>query len=585
MELLYVWIDKFRNIDNKGFNFSNQYEIVYDKDSNNLTINFIGGGNALINDQESLKFDETKRFYLKDFFHPNILNISAIIGKNSSGKSNVIDFILTAISTGNRDRLTSKNNSQDPTPNYVLIFKKDGKPYFFGRTSQNNINNSFINCNEHRLEKLRPDFEWDSIFYTNVADNKDYIFEGSSVYNFSFASTNKLQSNKIKFVTSNLFEETWKRLNPENTENKRVRFVFNPNAFLKLENNSDNNEIIFGILKRYRKAIYEESTSNYNRFTYSLAINLFSFLALNNLVETSFWGSISIVGDDGIAEPIATLNPKIVRFLNEFTWISELDSIDESNFNLYRDLISDLQLSRFDFGNIEKFSNSIIVDFNDNFKRLVEGKYEVFNTPSLISHDWSRLSSGMKAYLNLFSQLYYVAEQTEDSSKSLLICIDEGDLYLHPEWQKNFLNDLIWFVSTVFESKKIQLILTSHSPFLISDLPKESVILIDDDSNPTRQLNEASSFGANIHQLFTNQFFLKGGSIGQFAKDKITTLLKEIKTIGDDDIEIYQRKIEMIGEPVLRFRLEDELKQRLKELSNETQIRWHQQQILKLQNS
>lgn len=585
MELIYIWIDKFRNIDDKGYNFSNQYEIVYDKDSNNLTINFIGGGNALINDQESLKFDETKRFYLKDFFHPNILNISAIIGKNSSGKSNVIDFILTAISTGNRDRLTSKNNSQDPTPNYVLIFKKDGKPYFFGRTSQNNINNSFINCNEHRLEKLRPDFEWDSIFYTNVADNKDYIFEGSSVYNFSFASTNKLQSNKIKFVTSNLFEETWKRLNPENTENKRVRFVFNPNAFLKLENNSDNNEIIFGILKRYRKAIYEESTSNYNRFTYSLAINLFSFLALNNLVETSFWGSISIVGDDGIAEPIATLNPKIVRFLNEFTWISELDSIDESNFNLYRDLISDLQLSRFDFGNIEKFSNSIIVDFNDNFKRLVEGKYEVFNTPSLISHDWSRLSSGMKAYLNLFSQLYYVAEQTEDSSKSLLICIDEGDLYLHPEWQKNFLNDLIWFVSTVFESKKIQLILTSHSPFLISDLPKESVILIDDNSNPTRQLNEASSFGANIHQLFTNQFFLKGGSIGQFAKDKITTLLKEIKTIGDDDIEIYQRKIEMIGEPVLRFRLEDELKQRLKELSNETQIRWHQQQILKLQNS
>lgn len=584
MELLYVWIDKFRNIDNKGFNFSNQYEIIYNKESNDLTVDFISGGNALIEDQGDLKFWETNKFYLKDFFHPNIFNISAIIGKNSSGKSNVIDFILTAISIGNRERLTSKRDRQDPTPNYVLIFKKDGKPHFFGRTSQNNINNSFINCNGLRIDNVRPDFELDTMFYSNVADNKDYIFEGSSVYNFSFESTNKLQSNKIRFALSDLFGETWQRVNPENHENNQVRFVFNPNAFIQLENRSDNNVKIKGILKRYRKAIYEESTSNYNRFTYALAINLFSFLRLNNLVNTSFLESISIVGADGIAEPIATLNRKIINFLNEFDRVSQLDQIDESDFNLYRALIADLQGARFDFGSVEKFSNSILVDFNNEFKSAIEGKHDIFNSSSLISHDWSRLSSGMRAYLNLFSQLYYVADQIRDSPKGLLICIDEGDLYLHPEWQKNFLNDLIWFIPTVFGTSKIQVILTSHSPFLISDLPKESVLLIDDDSNPTRQLNEESSFGANIHQLFAKQFFLKGGSIGQFAKTKITTLLQEIKTIEDDDIEIYQKKIEMIGEPVLRFRLEDEFKQRLKQLSNETQIRWHEQQISKLQN-
>lgn len=588
MELLYVWIEKFRNIDNKGFNFSNQYEINYNKELNDLTVDYISGGNALTENNGDLKFNDTNSFYLKDFFHPNIFNISAIIGKNSSGKSNVIDFILTAISIGNRERLTTKDRKtrkgekQDPTPNYVLIFKKDGKPYFFGRTSQNNIMNSFINCNGLQIENVKPDSEMDTMFYSNVADNKEYIFDGSSVYNFSFDSTNKLQSNKIRFALSDLFSETWQRVNPENHENKKVRFVFNPIAFVQLERGSDNDAKIQGILKRYRKAIYEESTSNFNRFTYAVVINLFSFIRLNNHVDTSFLENISIIGDDGIAEPIASLNRKLMDFLSEFDRVSPLEGIDEHDFNLYRALISNLRGSRLQFGSVEKFSNSILVDFNDDFMSAIKGKLDIFNSPSLISHDWSRLSSGMRAYLNLFSQLYYVADQIRDSAKSLLICIDEGDLYLHPEWQKNFLDDLIWFIPAVFGTSKIQVILTSHSPFLISDLPKESVILLDDNCDPSRQLNEESSFGANIHQLFTQQFFLKGGSIGQFAKAKITTLLQEIRTMQDDDIDIYQRKIEMIGEPILRFRLEDKLKERLKELSNETQIQWHEQQILKL---
>lgn len=576
MELLYVWIENFRNIENKGFNFSNQYEVSYDKSSNDIKIQLINGDNALIIEDDNLKFRDYGIHYLKDFFDPEIHNISAIIGKNSSGKSNVIDFILTAISKNNRNRLNT---------NYVLIFKKDNQPFFWGKTSDHDLLNSLIKSSELPLEKMDPFRSWNTIFYSNVADNKDYIFEGSSVFNFSHAATNNLQSNKIKFVASDLFTETWARVNPENHADKKIRFIFNPIAFNQLENNQPENTKINGVLKRYRKAIYVESSSNYNRFKYSLTVNLFSFLLINDVDMSSLLDNVQIVGQDGIAETIASLNPKIVTFLNEFNNFSQLDGLTESEYNLYKDLILSLQETRYDLGNIERYSNSILVDFNDDFKNIIEGKQDVFNSSSLISHDWSRLSSGMRAYLNLFSQLHYASEQIRDSAKSILICIDEGDLYLHPEWQKNFLNDLIWFIPTVFVGPKTQVILTSHSPFLISDLPKESVLLIDEDSNPTRQLSEESSFGANIHQLFAKQFFLKGGSIGQFAKTKITTLLQEIKTIRDEDIEIYQRKIEMIGEPVLRFRLEDELKERLKQLSNETQIRWHQQQILKLQNT
>lgn len=579
MELLYVWIEKFRNIDKKGFNFSNQYEVNYDSTSNDLTINLIDGKSALINENGVLKFTDFNNYYLENFFNSeisdtsaDITQISAIIGKNSSGKSNVIDFILTAISRGNRDRLGS---------NYILIFKKNNKPYFWGKTQENNLTTSVINSLGAPLEKIDPIRELDTMFYSNVADNKEYLFENSTVNNCSFDTMNKLQSNKIRFVDSDIFIDTWRKLNPGNSPERKIRFIFNPIAFIELENSQPEESKISGILKRYRKAIYQESTSNYNRFKYGLAINLFSFLVSKSLVVDEFLESIQLVGQDGMAETIISLHPKVINFLSDFdsSSIEELSGVD---YSLYNNLLQELEGQNYNFGDVERYSSSILIDFSADFKSLIEGKQNVFNNPTLISHDWSRLSSGMRAYLNLFSQLYSVSEKVKGTSKSLLICIDEGDLYLHPEWQKNFLNDLIWFVSSVFESTKVQMILTSHSPFLISDLPKENVILLDDNSNPSRQLNEESSFGANIHQLYTKQFFLTNGSIGEFAKKKITVLLKEIKEMSEENIELYQKKIDMIGEPVLRFRLEDELKKRLKELSNQTQIRWHELEISKL---
>jgi hypothetical protein len=579
MELLYVWIERFRNINNKGFNFSNQYEVIYDNTSNDLTINFIDGKSALINENDILTFKTDNNHYLENFFNSeisetsaDISQISAIIGKNSSGKSNVIDFILTAISKGNRDRLVF---------NYVLIFKKNNQPYFWGKTQGNNLAKSTINSLEVPVEKIDPIREWDTMFYSNVADNKEYVFENSTVNNCSFDAMNKLQSNKIRFVDSDIFTDTWGKLNPGNNPERKIRFIFNPIAFIELENSQPEESKISGILRRYRKAIYQESTSNYNRFKYGLAINLFSFLASKSLVINEFLESIQLVGQDGMAETIVSLHPKVINFLNDFD-SSSIEELSELDYSLYNDLLQELESQNYNFGDVERYSNSILIDFSTDFKSLIEGKQNVFNNPTLISHDWSRLSSGMRAYLNLFSQLYSVSEKVKGTSKSLLICIDEGDLYLHPEWQKNFLNDLIWFVSSVFESTKVQMILTSHSPFLISDLPKENVILLDDNSNPSRQLNEESSFGANIHQLFTKQFFLKNGSIGEFAKKKITALLKEIKEMSEENIGLYQKKIDMIGEPVLRFRLDDELKKRLKELSKETQIKWHELEISKL---
>src|SRR5690606_11827102 len=118
-------------------------------------------------------------------------------------------------------------------------------------------------------------------------------------------------SNKIKFVSSPLFGDTMAKLNPDNHDNKKVRFIFNPIAYLTLENEKQDNDKISGILKRYRRAIYQASTSNYNRFRYGIAINLLCFLYTNRHNVSSLLEDVEIIGTEGLAEAISSLNPKV----------------------------------------------------------------------------------------------------------------------------------------------------------------------------------------------------------------------------------------------------------------------------------
>lgn len=106
---------------------------------------------------------------------------------------------------------------------------------------------------------------------------------------------------------------------------------------------------------------------------------------------------------------------------------------------------------------------------------------------------------------------------------------------------------------------------------------------MDKDCKPDRQLNQSSSFGANIHQLYNKQFFLANGAIGEFARIKILNILSELKKIDQESLGKYEKLILMIGEPVLRIRLEEVFQDRIKILGTESLIQWHKSQILKLE--
>ena len=73
MELVYLWVEEYKNIEKQGFNFSPRFTCKYDGETKKLTV------------------DEDE--YIEDFFGKNI-NVTAIVGENGKGKSNLLEFLI-----------------------------------------------------------------------------------------------------------------------------------------------------------------------------------------------------------------------------------------------------------------------------------------------------------------------------------------------------------------------------------------------------------------------------------------------------------------------------------------------------------
>jgi len=170
------------------------------------------------------------------------------------------------------------------------------------------------------------------------------------------------------------------------------------------------------------------------------------------------------------------------------------------------------------------------------------------------------LSYGQKFLITfLYDILYHVDSLVPYRQyKNIILMLDEVELGLHPNWQKEYVSLLIEVLKPYQDRFHFQIIVASHSPYIISDLPKENVIFLDtvkfkDDKTKKAypKLNikdlengnsinvskhiDINSFGANIHTLLSDGFFMKGGLMGEFAKKKIEDIISKL-TIHKSEI-------------------------------------------------
>ena len=155
----------------------------------------------------------------------------------------------------------------------------------------------------------------------------------------------------------------------------------------------------------------------------------------------------------------------------------------------------------------------------------------------------SQLSSGETDLLKFYSRLYDASWLQSNKFGNIkppqTVLIDEAENSYHPEWQRQFVSRLLKFLHALYLRNKgteneteYQVVLTTHSPILLSDIPRMCINYLEKDSKTgmvSVSTNQPETFGTNVFDLYRNAFFLHNGMVGEFASERLTKLQKSIK--------------------------------------------------------
>lgn len=177
-----------------------------------------------------------------------------------------------------------------------------------------------------------------------------------------------------------------------------------------------------------------------------------------------------------------------------------------------------------------------------------------------------KLSSGERQFLYMISSVVYHILNIKSVPTSRIhyrcinIVLDEVEICFHPEYQRTFLLKFINLIERLHLNTycSFNIMITTHSPFLLSDMPKQNVLYLRDGEKIDGS-GLKNTFAANVNDILVQSFFLENGFMGEFAKSKILSLIKFLTNNRESkkwDMVKAQEFISMIGEPLLKEQLQ-----------------------------
>ncbi len=564
VELSYIWIHEFRNMVNLGFNISAKNIFSYDRSSNLLTIT------------------QNER-YIPNFFGEGIINVTGIVGQNGAGKTNLLELINYCLNEGN-----TKLGGQ-----FFVVYTVREKFEVHGHNINPLTSNKGISFQS--FEATNKYF--DSIFLSNTFDGRKHDLPKKTIDR----STNRFFDNKfgenfltnyksdiqdqISFINSPQYRELAKI---ENQLDEYADINFRPTEIVvtsptwgNILNRARDFDLStgnkYGLERDWAKKFCQNFRRlvNKNKKNFKLILYFTSFLIFldfllneaDELRDSQFLATKKLLKKvTNFFSEIKTMPIEVIHEFISRDFAQTIDAEFPHNFERFRFLhsLNDSGLSglpSLDEGSHTNRKLKFTLSYSDSSLRFIRGYLEAATNLNLTYNiDWGGISSGYKAYLGLFSRLHSATKELKNNS--LILTIDEGDLYFHPKWQTEFLFKTLNMSYTLF-NRSVQLILSTHSPFLVSDLPKSNLIFLRKEEPygmcriVENNLIEGETFGGNIGELYLDAFFLKGSLVSHFAVSKIRPLVqraKENRTTREDRI-LYQQ----IGERLVRNFIQQKL--------------------------
>jgi len=228
----------------------------------------------------------------------------------------------------------------------------------------------------------------------------------------------------------------------------------------------------------------------------------------------------------------------IIQKINELTSENEVNTgIDLKEMEQYIEYIEKVKITNFKenfkyiytkgLGSSNNFSFELILDSfdikNDFFilEELPSKCFQLNYQDTIKDLSYRDLSDGEQSILQ--TRVNLERKIKDSNSTNCIFLFDEPNNNLHPQWEKLFIE---YIIEVLKEYPKINfhIVISSHSPFIISDLPKENVIFLKDGVQ-VKGIDREQTFGANIHTLLSDGFFMEDGLMGEFAKGKINEII------------------------------------------------------------
>ena len=557
VELSYIWIHEFRNMCNLGFNISSKNRFTYDPVANELTI--------IPNER-----------YIPNFFGKGIINVTGVVGQNGAGKTNLLELINYTLNEGNT-KIAGK---------FFAVYTISGEFRIMGNAIENPSCNKKISFQP--FDTINPFF--DTIFLSNTFDGRKHDLPKKTIDR----STNRFFDNKfgenfltnyksdiqdqINFINSTEYRELAKierQLDPHADINFRPTdiVITSPTWGNMLSRARDFDTSIgpkYGLESDWLKKFCQNFRRQVNRNTTNpkLAVYFTSFLVFidfllneadsNNSVPVNgvkkLFRQLRMIFGDTRSMPIDAIHGLITRDITQM-----IDKEFPYNFERVKFLggLNASELSSLAYVDEGSHSNRKVrftLSYSEMSLRFIKGYLQATTNLNLTYNiEWGGISSGYKAYLGLFSRLHSATKELKNNS--VILNIDEGDLYFHPKWQTEFLYKIVNMAFILYQ-RPVQVILTTHSPFLVSDLPKSNLIFLKK-GEPHGMCRivanshiEGETFGGNIGELYLDAFFLEGSLISHFAASKIKPLIQRVNDnqLSKDDTKLIQQ----IGERLIK---------------------------------
>ena len=608
MELIYFWIKISKNniFKNQDVSLTNEYSILFNEKSN------------------VLKIKKNDNYY--NIFKNNVItNVNAIVGYNGAGKTTILEYIyrMDSLPYVKTSDYLSKGEIEEINRNITIQIYKTNENLLI-------IHNIKEGISIEGISKVQVINTYDLIQEENVIKKKlnlTKIYLTNSIYNYGlngyFIKSSQYENialtyqslktfmqgfyDKINRFPRGLIKDNWFNCfqqiviynKNENDFQQMCDFLYfdkllkdrkiesftgkvATKLILKiksLRNLLYNLSSVSQAIKRYRSSREYSKRIEYKLSKWSKQLILdennldfITQLEVNLILELDF--IYDILQEDEIIvknDILSIIKSTITSIEDEKEKEYYINAINEIN-NLQKILISNETNSIvIDFSNINKEYTELCNYISQNLQQGTTyiGKYlEILNL---------EMSSGERAYLNFFSWINLITffnkllpdRVAKNTNDNILLLIDEIDLYCHPEWQRKMINNFLLELRNQFCDKKIQVIFTTHSPIVLSDIPLSNTLYVRSNkvlSQIDDRVIHKETFSSNIYQLFNDSFFLKGKSaIGEFALNTINENICEIKKgeFSKNNIEKIQYIVDIIGEPIIKKKLTNMLRKQM----------------------